>query len=426
MMVHLRKREDPVDLEVRAPPSKSYTHRALIAAALADGRSFIEDPLIAEDTLLTLQALKTLGVEITEQEGGIHIHGTRGDLRPGRPVTIDLKNSGTSMRLLASVSLLADHPVILTGSPRMCERPIGDLVEAINSIGGTVRYLGRPGYPPIEVSGRLLGGRVELPSGVSSQFITSLLMTAPYAEEPVEVKTGENPVSASYLGITTNLMKNFGINVDDRKPDLFQVPNTSEYISRRYSVEGDYSSASYFFGIGAICGGDVTVTNLKVSSPQGDRGFPAILEMMGCRVRSGETSVHLRMDGSLSGTEVNMSPMPDTVQTLSAVAVFADSPTEITGVAHLRHKESDRIEAIRRILTSLGAGVSTSGDAIRIQPGRLHGGVIDPENDHRTAMSGALLGLGIGDVSLLDAGCVGKSYPAFWDLLVEAGLWDGM
>jgi 3-phosphoshikimate 1-carboxyvinyltransferase len=426
MIVQLEKRDAPVNLRVRAPPSKSYTHRALIAAALAEGESFIKEPLIAEDTLLTLTALRSLGVEIKEEMGGIRIHGTGGVIRPGKRIELDLKNSGTSMRLLASVGLLADQPVILTGSERMCKRPIRDLVEALNAIGGDVRYLGQPGYPPIEVSGRLCGGQVTISPSVSSQFITSLLMTAPYAEEDLLISLAGRSVSASYLDITVDLMTSFCASVQDDATHTFRVKSGRPFQGRQYQVEGDYSSASYFFAIAAVCGGDVTIENLNTNSTQGDRQFISVLERMGCKADPGQDSYHLSRYGTLNGIDCDMSTMPDTVQTLAAVAIFAEGDTVIRGISHLRHKESDRIEAIERVLSTVGADIATSEDQIQVIPGPLHGGEIDPKNDHRTAMSGAVLGLGIGTLSILDAECVGKSYPGFWDRLKEAGLWSGI
>ncbi len=426
MIVHIEKRNTPVDIRVKAPPSKSYTHRALIAAALAVGDSMIIDPLVAEDTLLTLSALRQLGVAIEESEHGIRIRGTGGVLHPGRQVTIDLKNSGTSMRLLASVALLADQPVVLTGSERMCERPIGDLVSALNVIGGKVRYLGREGYPPIEVSGRLLGGNVEISPAISSQFVTSLLMAAPYAEEDLSISLSGQSVSASYLDITLDCMAAFGIPVHFDAGRTFSVESGKPFAGRSYDVEGDYSSASYFFAIAAVCGGEVSITNLKPTSPQGDRQFLSLLGEMGCTISSFENGYHLIRDSPLTGITCDMSTMPDTVQTLAAVAPFAGGTTVIRGIAHLRHKESDRIAAIEQVLSDFGADVTTSEDSLTIKPGELHGGMIDPANDHRTAMSGAVLGLGIGGVSITHAECVGKSYPEFWDILKGAGLWNGM
>lgn len=426
MIVRLEKRNTPVDVRVRAPPSKSYTHRALIAAALAEGDSMIIEPLVAEDTLLTLSALSQLGVAIEERENGILIHGTGGVLCPGGRVTIDLKNSGTSMRLLASVALLADQPVVLTGSERMCERPIGDLVSALNAIGGHVRYLGREGYPPIEVSGELIGGDVEISPEISSQFITSLLMAAPYAEDDLIISLRGRSVSASYLDITLDLMAAFGISVNVDAGKTFPVACGKPFTGRRYAVEGDYSSASYFFAIAAVCGGVATVTNLKPTSPQGDRQFLSLLGDMGCTVSSLENGYRLIRDSPLTGITCDMSGMPDTVQTLAAVAPFASGTTVIRGIAHLRHKESDRITAIEQVLSGFGADVATSRDSLSITPGELHGGIINPAHDHRTAMSGAVLGLGIGGVSIHNAECVSKSYPEFWDVLKGAGLWNGM
>lgn len=425
LIVTLRK-HGPVNIMVSAPPSKSYTHRALIAAALADGDSYIRYPLVSEDTLLTRAALQRLGVLIKEDEEGLVVHGTSGELRPGGDVVLDLGNSGTSMRLLASVALLADADVVLTGSKRMCERPIGDLVSALNAIGGDVRYLGREGYPPIEVSGRFCGGEVTIDPAVSSQFVTSLLMAGPYADQDLSLRLTGDPVSASYLDITMDVMSAFGADIRYHEPGTFHVRSKEVYRGRPYAVEGDYSSAGYFFAIGAVCGGDVRVVNLNVTSPQGDRQLLFVLEQMGCSVQPVLDGYHLARHGRLSGIDCDMSTMPDAVQTAAAVASFAETETVLSGIGHLRYKESDRIKAIEQVLSMVGARVYGSDDRIRIVPGGLHGGVIDPADDHRTAMSGAVLGLGIGDVTIMHAECVEKSYPAFWDELKEAGLWTDM
>ncbi|MCP1661740.1 MAG: 3-phosphoshikimate 1-carboxyvinyltransferase [Methanocalculus sp. MSAO_Arc1] len=425
MIVTLEKQANPVHLTVKAPPSKSYTHRALLAAALAEGESLIEDPLVAEDTLLTLKALKSLGVACEERKEGVWIEGTGGELRPGGRVVLDMKNSGTSMRLLASVALLADQPVVLTGSKRMCKRPIGALVSALNSIGGEVTCLGELGYPPIEVSGTLRGGDVTISSAESSQFVTSLLLAAPYAEDDISVTLDGELVSESYLAITRSLMASFGVSSSAPDNRTFEVAAGQAYQGRIYRVEGDYSSSSYFFAIGAVCGGEVRVSNLNPDSPQGDRQFPFLLRDMGCSLQPFNDGYQISRHDRLAGIDCTMTAMPDTVQTLAAVAPFAEGETIIRGIAHLRYKESDRILALQRVLGTVGVQAPVSGDAIRIMPGNLHGGVIDPEDDHRTAMSGAVLGLGIGGVSIRDAECVGKSFPDFWGILRGAGLWSG-
>jgi len=417
-----RARRGGEDLHVRAPPSKSYTHRALIAAALAAGASRIVQPLRAIDTELTARALRELGVPIDWGADEICIAGCDGDLPAGGEVVLDCGNSGTSLRLLTSVALLAPRPVVLTGSSRMLERPLGPLVEALNALGGEVEFLDRAGFPPVRVRGRLSGGRTVVDGSMSSQFISSIMMAAPYAAEDVDLVLPAAPSSRSYLDVTVDVMHRFGATVERAGYERFRVRSGNGYLGREYRIEGDYSSASYFFAIAAISGGRVVVENLEPESPQGDREFLAALERMGCRVTAEGDAVVLERTGALSGVAIDMSSSPDTVQTLCTVAAVADSPTTITGISHLRYKESDRVRVTAETLRRMGAGVMVGDDAVTIVPAPLHGVTVDPVGDHRTAMSFAVLGLAVGGVTIRDAECVNKSFPGFWDVLKGAGL----
>lgn len=412
-----------VDLVFTAPPSKSFTHRALIAAALAEGESLIRGPLVAEDTLLTVRALQALGAEIIDTREGYRVQGTGGRPDCAEGTVLDLKNSGTSLRLLCSVALLCTSTsgVTLTGSARMQQRPLGELGDAIRSLGGSVRYLAADGYPPCVVQGPLVGGEATLDGSVSSQFISSLLLAAPYAVRPVDLKVARQPVSRSYLEITCVVMAAFGVPVRREGYTHFTIP-PARYQGREYAVEGDYSSASYLFALAAVLGGNVTVRNLALDSVQGDRLFVQALEWMGCQVTGDAGSVTVERTGNLHGISIDMATAPDTVQTLAVVAALADSPTTITGIGHLQYKESDRVAVTAATLRALGCTVDVSADAITIRPAPLHGGVVNPHDDHRTAMAFAVLGLAVGDVTIEDSACVGKSFPGFWDALAAGGL----
>jgi 3-phosphoshikimate 1-carboxyvinyltransferase len=411
-----------IGLRVTAPPSKSFTHRALVAAALARGSSTIRDPLVSGDTSITADALRALGVDLSWEEGIVRVTGAGGSFMAREGITLDLGDSGTSMRFFAALALLAGGPVVLRGSPRMHERPIGPLADALGRLGGEVRYLGKEGYPPLRVSGRLRGGEVAVDGSLSSQFISALLMAAPCGEGDLDLAVSPPPVSRSYLDITTEVMSAFGSTPEREGYTRFRVAGGSGYRGRSYHIEGDFSSASYFLALGAVCGGTVGVKNLNRSSPQGDSRFPDVLEEMGCTISWKGDGVLLGSDGNLSGVDLDMSGSPDTVQTLCAVAAFARGPTRIRGIGHLRHKESDRIEAMAEGLRTLGGDVRAEGDVLAIHPQPLHGGVIDPAGDHRTAMAFSVVGLGIGGVTIRDAECVSKSYPGFWDPLRGAGL----
>jgi 3-phosphoshikimate 1-carboxyvinyltransferase len=406
-----------VDLVVTAPPSKSYTHRALIVGALGTGTTTILQPLYAQDTRLTIKALRMLGVTITVDPDQVTLTGCSGSF-PTRDTTIlNLDNSGTSLRLLTTLALLCGHPVILTGSQRMQERPIGPLAQALLCLGGTIDFLNTKGYPPLKVSGHLHGGSVSVDGTISSQFISSLLLAAPYAETEVDVVIPSPPASQSYLDITLDVMQVFGAQVTRDGYARFCVSNCRQYMGRTYTIEGDYSSSSYFFAIAAICGGRVTVKNLIPDSVQGDRRFLDALRLMGCTVTCSGNAVTVERSGDLRGITFDMFTSPDSVQTLCMVAAMAKTPTTITGIGHLKFKESDRISGTAERLQALGGNILAEDDRITIFPTPLHGGIINPDNDHRTAMSFAVLGLGIGGITITDAECVSKSFPGFWDIL---------
>ena len=422
-MIKSLSRAHGVESRFCAPPSKSYTHRAMVIAALANGMSFLHNPLIAEDTDLTRYALESLGARIHAEPNLIRISGSDGHFFCNSEKILDLNNSGTSLRLLTSLALLCDQPVILTGSSRMQERPVGPLADALSSLGGTVEFLKKTGYPPLRVRGTLKGGTAKIDGTMSSQFISSVLIASPYAQQPVELEIPSLPVSSSYLDVTVKIMRAFGARVMmDDQHRWFQVSNRQRYQARSYDIEGDYSSASYFFAIAAICGGRVAVENLNPHSVQGDRQFLELLASMGCTVQEGSETITVERTGELQGIDCNMSSLPDTMQTLCMVAAVASTPTTIRGISHLKFKESDRIMGTAERLNHLGGDVRVDPDSITIHPLPLHGGTINPADDHRTAMSFAVLGLGIGGITIKHAECVNKSFPGFWDALAGAGL----
>jgi 3-phosphoshikimate 1-carboxyvinyltransferase len=421
MEVTLRKARG-IHLIAAAPPSKSFTHRALIAAALARGPSSLDGPLVSGDTSLTAAGLRSLGVSLAWGEGTLRVSGTGGRFPVREETVLDLGDSGTSMRFFTALALLADKPVVLRGSTRMHERPIGPLVGALRELGGEVRYLGREGYPPLRVSGSLRGGKVTVDGSVSSQFISALLMAAPCGEGDLDLSVSPPPVSRTYLDITAGVMSAFGAAPGRDGYTRFRVKAGPGYRGRDYRIEGDVASASYLLAIGAVCGGSARVNHLNRLSPQGDRRFPDILAEMGCRVGWDGEGVLLESEGDLDGIDVDMSESPDTVQSLCAVAAFARRPTRIRGIGHLRHKESDRIEAMARGIRVLGGDLRVEGDTVTIHPRPLHGGLIDPAGDHRTAMAFTVVGLGVGGVTIRNTECVSKSYPEFWDQLKGAGL----
>lgn len=414
-------RRGPVDLALTAPPSKSLTHRALVAAALSEGSSILYDPLLADDTRLTIDGLRRLGAVIEVGDRVVGVEGAGGPLRDGDGAVLNCGNSGTTLRLLASIAGLADGTVTLTGTARMRERPVGPLGTALEALGATVRYPAGAGVPPVEVSGPLRGGEVAVDGRISSQFASSLLLAAPLMPGGLVLRLASPPVSRSYLDLTIGVMSRFGAAVDRRGYERFAV-GCGGYTGTAYAVEGDWSSASYLFALAAALGGRVTVRNLDPASAQGDRRFVEALAAMGCRLMSGSAGVTVERDGSLHGIECDMSSAPDAVQTLAVVAALADGPTRITGIGHLRHKESDRLAVTADRLRTLGAGAEVGEDELVVVPAPLHGGHVDPAGDHRTAMAFAVLGLAVGGVAIEDSGCVTKSFPGFWKALWRADL----
>ncbi len=420
-----------VSARVKIPGSKSISHRAAIAAALAHGESELKEFLLCEDTLYTVSALEKLGVILSfsglpsgQNETQLRVKGRGGVLSvPPPQQEIYLGNSGTSLRLLVSVSALARGDIVLTGTSRLNERPIGELIEALSELGVKANYLKNRGRTPVRLSGgQIKGGRVRINASKSSQFISSLLLAAPYSEKDVEIEVTGTPVSLPYVDLTIDVMKRFGAKVNQEGYRYFRVKAGQRYKGQNYSIEGDVSSASYFWAAAAVSEGMVVTENIyPYSTRQGDIKFLNILDQMGCQVEKEIDRVTVR-GGELKGIEVDMGQMPDMVPTLAALALFARGRTRIRNVAHLRHKESDRLRAIATEWRKLGAKVEELADGLTIQ-GRLplEPAMVDPHNDHRIAMSLAVVGLRVKGVKIREKTCVRKSYPGFWDVWQQFG-----
>ena len=404
---------------VRIPGSKSITHRAIIAAALADGESLLSDFLACEDTLYTAKTLEALGVEISDENGGLKVRGLGGKF-PGdqEEKELYLGNSGTSFRLLLSVVALASGRFVMTGTPRMQKRPIGTLVKALTELGAEVSFSDQDGYPPVRIQAKgIRGGTIHMPGDQSSQFISSILMSAPYADKDVEIHVKGTLVSRPYLDITTDVMAEFGVAVERDGYSRFKVNSGRTYQPGAYTIQGDVSSASYFWAAAAVTGGTVVTENIHpFQTRQGDIRLLDILEKMGTAVerRPDRVLVH---SGTLKGIEVDMSAMPDMVPTLAAVSLFAEGKTIIRNVPHLRLKESDRLAAVACEWNRLGGKLEELEDGLVIHGGRkLTGTTVNPHDDHRLAMSLAVIGLRVPGIKIADEGCVAKSFPQFWDL----------
>ena len=402
------------DQVVHVPGSKSYTHRLLIAAALSDGTSVIENCLKSEDTLLTLAALKQMGVNIKEDDGRIIVKGRGGSFKPCKE-PVYLANSGTSMRLLTGVAALGDGKYLLTGSERMSQRPIRDLLDALNQIGVAAVSVNNNGCPPVEITGGMVdGGSLAINCSLSSQYLSSLMLIAPCTKNGLTIEVVEL-VSRPYVDMTIDIMKKFGIKIVRNGYEEFVVPGGQQYIAGAYAVEPDFSQAGYFWAAAAITGAKIKVKGTTKDSRQGDVKLARVLQSMGCSIFYEDDGIAVK-GGELSAIEVDMSDMPDTVPTLAVVAAFAKGTTVITNVAHLKEKESDRLGSVARELNKMGIKATAFDSGLTIKGGKPLGAKIDTYNDHRIAMCFAIAGLKVPGVVIKDEKCVEKSFPNFWEV----------
>jgi len=403
---------------VSVPGSKSYTQRALIIAALAEGQSHLQNPLIAEDTGYVMGALQSLGAEIRIDKEDICVTGLSGHPRnPGGEIY--LGNNGTAMRLLTAVVALGEGLFTLTGSPRLLQRPIKPLLDALTSMGANAQTKHGNGYPPVVIQAHgLKGGTITLTDIESSQYISALLISAPYAGSDTVIELQGKIPSLPYVEVTRDAMKQFGVEVNQYPPHRYVVQSGQRYRGSRYCIEGDCSSASYFFLAAALCKGRIRVRHINPRTLQGDIGILAIMERLGCTVIRGEDWVEVK-GGELTSGEYtfDMVGMPDMVPTLAVLAAMRPGRTVITNCAHLRLKESNRLAALATELSKTGVKADETEDGLMIEGDAPHGAEIETYNDHRIAMSFAILGLAIPGIKIQDEGCVDKSFPGFWEEL---------
>jgi len=410
----------PVNATVSVPGSKSITNRALVLAALTpmDVPMVLEGALESEDTELMVKALQQLGyaVEADWPNERITFASQERARIPAKRADLFVGNSGTSMRFLTAMLATGEGRWRLDGIPRMRERPIRDLLDALNQFDGvTATSETGNGCPPVIIeSTGLKGGRVRIRADVSSQFLSALLMAAPFADKTVELEVEGEIVSEPYIDMTLAMMKDWGYPVE-KVGNTYKVSpaNTDPHYPSIYGIEPDASAASYFYAAAAITGGRVTVIRMRPDMLQGDVKFVDALEQMGCRIEHSEEGITVH-GGPLHGIDIDMNSISDTVMTLAAVACFAKGSTTIRNVGHIRHKETDRITAVANELRKLGATVDEFPDGMTIIPGPMHGAKVETYNDHRMAMSLALVGLRVPGVVILNPGCVVKTYPGFW------------
>ena len=416
-MIEIRKVEN-IDAVVTIPGSKSITQRALITAALADGSSVLYGPLLSEDTDYSSAALQQMGIDIHKDTQSWRVSGTAGRINEPDD-DIYLGNNGTATRFLTSVAALGNGEFIIDGDERMRQRPIGPLMAALKGWGVDIVSIDDTGCPPLSImASGLRGGRTVLPEGKSSQYLSSLLLVAPYAERQAELQVDGEILSKPYVAMTLEVMAAFGVEVGAAADfSRFTIPGGC-YRPCDYHIEGDASNASYFWAAAAVCGGSVTVENVPVPSLQGDTMLVPLLSRMGCTVEQQGRGIKVVGPETLEPITVDMGDMPDVVPTLAVVAAFAEGASEISNIAHLRIKECDRLSATTTELRKLGVVVDEFDDRMVIH-GKGGAGMraaeIKTYEDHRMAMSMAVAGLRIAGVRILDEKCVAKSFPDFWD-----------
>ena len=405
---------------VSVPGSKYIANRVLLIAALAEGDSAIKNMPKNEDICATIAALKNFGIKISEKKHRIVIHGAGGKLKSPKD-EVDVGNSGTLMRFIAGFASIADGKAIITGSERIKQRPIGDLLKSLKELGVVCSSLNN-GFPPVKIiGGALRGGKTRIKGDISSQFISSLLLISPYAKNDVEIVVEGELVSKSYVDMTIGLMGEFGINIENEKYKKFKIKSGQKYKAKNYDIPADWSSANYFFAAAAIIPGRVEVKGIDFSE-KGESSFVDLLGKMGCKVSKNKNSVEVIGKNNLKAIDADMSLMPDSAQTLAAISVFAKGVTRIKNIGNLKFKESDRINDTAIELKKLGIGVIAKEDGLIINgSSEIQPAIIDSHNDHRMAMSFALIGMKVPGIKIQNQECVAKSFPNFWDKLKEIG-----
>lgn len=411
-----------VDGAINLPGSKSVSNRALLLAALACGKTVLTNLLDSDDVRHMLNALSALGINYTlsADRTRCDITGNGGALRAPGALELFLGNAGTAMRPLAAALCLRQNEIVLTGEPRMKERPIGHLVDSLRQGGANIDYLEQENYPPLRLRGGFTGGDIEVDGSVSSQFLTALLMTAPLAPEDTTIRVKGELVSKPYIDITLNLMKTFGVEITNHHYQQFVVKGGQQYHSPgRYLVEGDASSASYFLAAGAIKGGTVKVTGIGRKSMQGDIRFADVLEKMGATITWGDDFIACTR-GELHAIDMDMNHIPDAAMTIATTALFAKGTTTLRNIYNWRVKETDRLFAMATELRKVGAEVEEGHDYIRITPpAKLHHADIGTYNDHRMAMCFSLVALSDTPVTILDPKCTAKTFPDYFEQLAR-------
>lgn len=414
---------DKINGEVFLPGSKSLSNRALLIAALANGTTKITNLLVSDDIKHMLNALTALGIQYHLSDCGTEctIVGNNGFFKVNEPTELYLGNAGTAMRPLCAALAASEGTFVLTGEPRMKERPIGHLVDALQQLSANIIYLENSDYPPVKITGKSLSANtIKIDGSISSQFLTAILMIAPLLTTDINIDIVGELVSKPYIDITLNIMSRFGINVQNDSYQSFKVKGNQSYQSvERYMVEGDASSASYFLAAGAIKGGQITVHGVGKLSVQGDKHFADVLEKMGAKVIWNDESITV-VGKPLTAVDMDMNHIPDAAMTIATTALFAKGTTTIRNIYNWRVKETDRLFAMAIELRKVGAEVIEGEDFISITPPRtLKHAQIDTYDDHRVAMCFSLVALSDTPVTINDPKCTAKTFPDYFVKLAQ-------
>lgn len=407
------------EITVAAPPAKAYTLRAILLGGLASGTTIVKNPLLAADQMAMIDSLKRLGISIRQELGSLHIKGGGGRFQPVKDL-LNVNESGVGMNFLISAASLAGKPVILTGKPGLLKRPVGELVQGLEQLGCCLEYLEKQGFPPVKNPGTgIHGGTARMSGAKNSQYFSSIAISAPYAETKVTLECVDDMTEKPYFDITLEMMEHFGIKAVRNEYRSTCIPGDTVYSATEITMEGDYSSASYFFTTAAVCRNKVHVTGLNPASLQGDKRLLEMLEKMGCKVERTADTITVT-GGDLKAIETEMADVPDMVPSLAVAAAFAEGTTVIKKVGHLRFKECNRLEAVVTNFRNMGISAHYDDTSLYIKGSKkIKGANIDTYNDHRIAMSFAIAGLACGDVVIDNPACVGKSFPDFWERLKE-------
>jgi 3-phosphoshikimate 1-carboxyvinyltransferase len=420
-MVLLKVMPSKLEGDVTAPPSKSYTHRAFAVGLLANGESKISNPLLSLDTQATIDAIKILGAHVIQRNNFWHVSGTMGKLSPSSNL-IDVKNSGTTLRLMTAIASLSPKSIGLTGDESIRARPMDPLIDALVKLGARARCEGPHGRPPVVVGGGLKGGNVEISGAISSQFISALLIACPYAKEDVELTVTELR-SKPYTEITLELLNLAGAEIK-HSSDLmdFTIPGKQIFRPLDFDVPGDFSSAAFMLGAGALAGVNIKVKNLDVRGVQGDKRIVDLLREFGAEVKVKGKEVEVS-SSDLMGIEADCGDNPDLVPVLAVLGAVAEGTTKLMNIPHLRHKETDRLRALGTELRKLGARVEELPDELRIRGVKqLKGARLNSYGDHRMVMALAVAGLAAQGETIVDgAENISVSYPNFVDDMRKLG-----